>query len=149
MVLDHEPPPEIGVRTRLVVSFADFEAMERIREEVFGRPDGDLASLRRARWADFRTAGSVAYLAEVEGAPVSFGVMVRTAPGPMLLAGGVSLPQYRGRGAYRALVHARWRAAEQAGAPALVTQAQAASRPILERLGFRPTGTIEVLADRP
>jgi hypothetical protein len=32
--------------------------------------------------------------------------------------------------------------------PALVTQAQAASRPILERLGFRPTGTIEVLVDR-
>lgn len=149
MVLDHEPPPEIGVMTRPVVSFADFEAMERIREDVFRRPDDHQASMRRARWADFQAAGSVAYLAEVDGTPVSFGVMARTAAGPMLLAGGVTRPEYRGRGAYRALVHARWKAAEQAGAHALVTQAQAASRPILERLGFRPTGTIEVLVDRP
>jgi predicted acetyltransferase len=67
----------------------------------------------------------------------------------MLLAGGVTRPEYRGRGAYRALVHARWKAAERAGAPALVTQAQAAARPILERLGFRPAGTIEVLVDHP
>jgi GNAT superfamily N-acetyltransferase len=149
MVLDHEPPPAIGVRTRPVVSFADFEAMEGIREDVFGRPDGDLARLRRARWAEFRAVGSIAFLAQADGAPVSFGVMVRTAPGPMLLAGGVTRPEYRGRGAYRALVHARWKAAEEAGAPTLVTQAQAASRPILERLGFRPTGTIEILVDRP
>jgi GNAT superfamily N-acetyltransferase len=149
MVLDHEPPPEMGVTTRRVASFADFGAMEQIRENVFGRPVGDSASLRRARWADFRATGSIAFLAELDGAPVSFGVMVPTAPGPMLLAGGVTRPNYRGRGAYRALVHARWKAAQEAGAPALVTQAQAASRPILERLGFSPTGTIEVLVDRP
>jgi hypothetical protein len=70
-----------------------------------------------------------------------------TEPGPMLLAGGVTLPEHRGRGAYRALVRARWDAAQRAGAPALVTQAQAASRPILERLGFRATGVIKVLVD--
>jgi len=149
MVLDHEPPPEIGVRTRRVGSFADFEAMERIREEVFGTPDHLRAAGGRARWANFRAAGSIAFLAEVDGAPVSFGIMDRTSAGPMLLAGGVTRPAYRGRGAYRALVYARWKAAEEAGAPALVTQAQAASRPILERLGFHATGTIEVLVDRP
>jgi GNAT superfamily N-acetyltransferase len=101
------------------------------------------------RWANFRAAGSIAFLAEVDGAPVSFGIMDRSSAGPMLLAGGVTRPAYRGRGAYRALVYARRKAAEEAGAPALVTQAQAASRPILERLGFHATGTIEVLVDRP
>jgi hypothetical protein len=39
------------------------------------------------------------------------------------------------------LVRARWEA------PALVTRARAASRPILEALGFRSTGTISVLVD--
>ena len=73
--------------------------------------------------------------------------MRSTEPGPVLLAGGVTLPRARGRGAYRALVRARWDAARDSGAPALVTQAQAASRPILERLGFRSTGTIPVLVD--
>jgi hypothetical protein len=49
----------------------------------------------------------------------------------------------------RALVRARWDAAQRVGTPALVTQAQAASRPILERLGFRATAVIKVLVDRP
>src|SRR6266581_2594992 len=79
--------------------------------------------------------------------PSRIGVMYPTEPVPMLLAGGVTLPVARGRGAYRALVHARWKAARRAGAPALVTQAQAGSRPILEHLGFRATGTIDVLVD--
>jgi GNAT superfamily N-acetyltransferase len=148
MVLDREPPSVDGIPVRPVASFVDFEQMEQIRDEVFGRPDGTGRATRRARWSEFQAAGSLAYLAEVDGAPVSFGVMDRTEAGPMLLAGGVTLPRFRGRGAYRALVHARWEAAERAGAAVLVTQAQAASRPILERLGFRSTGTIEVLVDR-
>ena len=58
-----------------------------------------------------------------------------------------SNPHARGRGAYRALVRARWDASQAMGAPALVTQAKAASRPILERLGFRTAGSIVVLVD--
>jgi hypothetical protein len=45
-------------------------------------------------------------------------------------------------------VRVRWDAAKAMGAPALVAQAQAASRPILERLGFRSAGSIAVLIDR-
>jgi len=88
------------------------------------------------------------YLAEIGGRPVAYGVMRRTYCGPWLLAGGVTLPEARGHGAYRALVRERWDAALAIGAPALVTQAQAASRPILERLGFRSAGSIAVLIDR-
>jgi hypothetical protein len=148
MVLDREPPAVLGVVIRPVTTFADYQRMEEIRETVFGSRDIDEAE-RRARWSEFEAAGSLAYLAQVGESPVSYGIMNRTEAGPMLLAGGVTLPEHRGRGAYRALVRARWDAAQRVGAPALVTQAQAASRPILERLGFRATGVIKVLVDRP
>ena len=148
MVLDREPPEVLGVVVRPVTTFAEYLRMEEIREAVFGSRDIDDEE-RRARWAQFERAGALAYLALAGGTPVAFGIMNRTEAGPMLLAGGVTLPEHRGRGAYRALVRARWDAAQRVGAPALVTQAQAASRPILERLGFRATGVIKVLVDRP
>jgi predicted N-acetyltransferase YhbS len=67
-------------------------------------------------------------------------------PAVMLIAGGV-LEQARGRGVYRALVRTRWDDAVAAGTPALVTQAGALSRPILERLGFEPVAELEILVD--
>ena len=53
----------------------------------------------------------------------------------------------RGRGAYRALVRARWDDAVAAGTPVLITQAGRMSLPILERLGFRAVCEIQVLLD--
>ena len=152
MVLDIEPPAVAGIRVRRVKSLTDFEAMEAIHQAVYPSPTQGGADVRdrRARWAEFRaTAGRTAFLAEVDADAVAYGVMVRTEPGPMLLAGGVTLPEARGQGAYRALIRARWMAARRSGAPALVTQAQAASRPILDRLGFRAGATIEVFVDQP
>jgi hypothetical protein len=45
------------------------------------------------------------------------------------------------------LIAERWRGAVAAGRPALLTQAGAMSRPILERLGFRALGRVEMLRD--
>jgi len=64
----------------------------------------------------------------------------------MLVFGGV-LAEARGRGAYRALVRARWDDAVAARQPALVVHAGAMSRPILERLGFHAVAEQEVLLD--
>lgn len=64
------------------------------------------------------------------------------------LFGGATLPEARGRGAYRALVAARWRDAVERGTPLVVTQAGPMSQPILERLGFRKVGTIRALSDK-
>ena len=58
------------------------------------------------------------------------------------------LPEARGRGAYRALVAARWRDAVARRTPLLVTQAGRMSRPILARLGFREVCEIRILVDR-
>jgi hypothetical protein len=149
MVLDRAPPRVAGVPVREVKSRSDLADVERIRRAVFA--DGSTATTEEldAVWSDFSSSkGSRMYLAEIGGRPVAYGVMRRTDRGPWLLAGGVTLPEARGHGAYRALVRERWDAAVAMGAPALVTQAQADSRPILERLGFRSAASIAVLIDQ-
>jgi hypothetical protein len=52
------------------------------------------------------------------------------------LYGGGTIPQFRGRGIYRAVVAARASDATAAGARYLIVDALPTSRPILERLGF-------------
>ena len=64
------------------------------------------------------------------------------------LFGGSVLPEARGRGAYRALVRARWDDAVARGTPLAVADAGSMSRPILARLGFREICTIRCLIDR-
>jgi hypothetical protein len=148
MVLDHAPPLVPNVAVREVGSQSDFEQMERIRRVVFADASTPSPEELRTGWAALSgSEGSKAFLAELDGEAVSYGVMRRTDRGPWLLAGGVTLPRARSRGAYRALVRVRWEAAVAMGAPALVTQAQGASRPILERIGFRTAGSIAVLVD--
>ena len=66
----------------------------------------------------------------------------------MSLAGGSTREEMRGRGAYRALVRARWDAAVERGTPALTVGAESMSRPILERLGFIDVGWTGCLTDR-
>ena len=58
------------------------------------------------------------------------------------------LPDARGRGAYRALVQARWADAVARGTPLAVTDAGSQSRPVLARMGFREICTIRCLIDR-
>ena len=55
-----------------------------------------------------------------------------------LWGGGSTLPGWRGRGIYRALVGRRAQLAAQLGVKYLLVDASAASRPILGRLGFVP-----------
>jgi GNAT superfamily N-acetyltransferase len=90
---------------------------------------------------------NVVYLAYVDGEPVARASGSFSEHG-VALFGGSTLPEARGRGAYRALVAARWRDAVARGTPVLVTQASPMSRPILQRLGFREVCEIRILLDR-
>jgi GNAT superfamily N-acetyltransferase len=154
MVLDREPPPSpADVELRRVETFADYAAAWEVMFEGFCMPDEERDAIRatvRERWA--ATAddpGRWSYLALVEGVPVAEGSVRRTVHGPLWLAGGVTLPSFRGRGIYRALVRARWDDAVRLGAGALVVIANVeTSYPILERLGFRAVGRVRLLADR-
>jgi GNAT superfamily N-acetyltransferase len=80
---------------------------------------------------------SVAVVAYVDGKPVSggridFGENTDFAG----MFGGVTLPEYRGRGLYRATVAKRAELARERGYRLLFVDALPTSRPILERLGF-------------
>jgi GNAT superfamily N-acetyltransferase len=57
------------------------------------------------------------------------------------LFGGGTVPEFRNRGIYRALVAARAAAARELGYRYLTVDAQETSRPILEKLGFAPLTT--------
>ena len=91
---------------------------------------------QRAADVDPTTRRTSSYLAYLDGEPVARATASFSEHG-VTLFGGATLPEARGRGAYRALVAARWEDAVARGTPALVTQASAMSRPILARLGFR------------
>jgi len=68
--------------------------------------------------------------------------------GGVALMGGAVLPELRRRGAYRALVRARWEHAAERGTPLLVVQAGAMSAPVLDGLGFVRHGEIRLFVDR-
>jgi GNAT superfamily N-acetyltransferase len=95
------------------------------------------------RWRD---SPSVMHAAWLNGELVAAGTAAPTEHG-LLLYGGATLPHARGRGAYRALLHARWDEAITNGTPALITQGGSMSRPILERLGFERVGEVHMLLD--
>jgi hypothetical protein len=141
MVLTDPPaegPPDVEVR-RVETDDEFFEA-ERIAALAFGgKPPA-----RRRYLPD---PNNVIYLASVEGRPVARASAAFGERGATLF-GGSTLPEARGRGAYRALVAARWHDAVARGTPILVTQAGPMSRPILGRLGFREVCEIRILVDR-
>ncbi len=89
----------------------------------------------------------VTYLAYLDGVPVGQATGSFSEHG-VTFFGAAVIPAARGRGAYRALVHARWRDAVARGTPLAVTDAGSQSRPILARMGFRERCTIRALIDR-
>jgi hypothetical protein len=147
MVLTDEPPPVDGVEARRVESAAELKLAGAISAAAFGEEEDDLDW--DVRFVSER-AGHISrtYLAFVDGVAVgaATALVEPDCPAVMLISGGVSADA-RGRGAYRALVRARWDDAVEAGQPALVVHAGAMSRPILERLGFHAVAEQEVLLD--
>jgi GNAT superfamily N-acetyltransferase len=148
-----EPPeggPAAGVEVRAVDAPEQLVAAHRIARVGFGmEPEDDDLDEAARDLASQRELGTwVSYLAYVDGRPVAQAQATFT-PHGVVMNGGSTLPDARGRGAYRALVRARWEAAAERGTPALVTQAGAMSRPILERLGFRAVCEIRILLDDP
>jgi GNAT superfamily N-acetyltransferase len=142
MVLDRPPaqesPPDVEVR-RATTPEEHYESA-RIAAIAFGMPEP------KRRDEDEPDPNNVVYLAYVDGKPIARASASFGEHGVSLF-GGSTLPEARGRGAYRALVAARWQDAVERGTPLLVTQAGRMSRPILERLGFRAVCEIRILLD--
>ena len=82
------------------------------------------------------------------GRPIATGE-ARVSPHGIYLGGGATIPSHRRRGAMASLVGRVWQEAVRRKTPALVTYGGAMSASPLQRLGFRPVGTIRHLVDRP
>jgi GNAT superfamily N-acetyltransferase len=128
-----------GVEVRRAKTNEEHLAAARIAAVAFGSPMPTEAP-------PDRDPNNVVYLAYVDGEPVARGSASFSEHG-VTLFGGSTLPEARGRGAYRALVAARWEDAVARGTPVLVTQASPMSRPILAQLGFREVCEIRILLD--
>jgi GNAT superfamily N-acetyltransferase len=130
------PPPD-GVLVREVGDEADLRRIAALSAAVFGTDEDGLA-------ADLvgRPDAATHVVAEAEGRFVS-AARLEFVPGTEFagLWGGGTLPGWRGRGLYRALVAHRARLAAARGVRYLQVDASDESRPILERLGFTAVAT--------
>lgn len=135
---DTAPPEVDGVEVRRIETLEEHVTGLAIEHSSSNFPEEAKERRRAEAEAMFerrRARPGGQWLAYLDGRAVAWGSAV-AGPRGLYLAGGATLPEARGRGAYRALVRARWDYAAQLGTPALTVGAQETSRPILERLGF-------------
>jgi hypothetical protein len=147
LVLTREPPAIAPIFTaRRVETLEELEAAARVQWEAFGAKPQEIEEARRLLPERFRDGVNLRHAVWLEGKIVCTGIATPTEHG-LLLYGGATLPRARGRGAYRALIRARWDEAVALGTPELITQGGSMSRPILERIGFEPVGEVHTLLD--
>ena len=132
--------------SRRVETFEEYAAANEVQLEAFGASEEEAAEQRANLAERWRESPTLMHAAWLDGALVAAGTSAPT-PHGLLLYGGATRPAARGRGAYRALLRARWNDAVARGTPALFTQAGAMSRGILERLGFDRLGHVHILRD--
>ena len=134
--LDLDVHPPAGVRLEPVTDRAGIDRLVAVHEAVFG---GDHSGIGRhvasGLAADPPTCAAVVALSGDE--PISSGRVELHHGTPFAsLWGGGTVPAWRGRGVFRALVAQRATVAADLGFRYLQVDASPDSRPILERLGF-------------
>jgi hypothetical protein len=147
LVLTREPPAIAPIFTaRRVETLEELEASARVQWEAFEATPREVEEARRLLPERFRDSPHLRHSVWLDGEVVCTGTATPTEHG-LLLYGGATLARARGRGAYKALIRARWDDAVARGTPALITQGGSMSRPILERLGFERVGEVHMLLD--
>lgn len=129
MVLTREPPATPGIEARRIETFDEFVQSRLLQREVFTSTSVEDFE------AEWEQLPDPVFAAWIDGRMASVGRVVFTRVGGYLMSGATA-EWARGRGAYRAVVRARWDEAVRRGTPALAVGAGTMSRPILERLGF-------------
>jgi GNAT superfamily N-acetyltransferase len=135
-----EPVLPDGVVLRPVTADEDMHRIAAMESQVWGmdRSTGEHLIREVAAAPD----DYIVLTAEAAGQVVASG-WLEMRPGSQFagLWGGATLPQWRGRGIYRALVARRAQLAAARGVRYLQVDASSDSAPILQRLGFQPLAT--------
>jgi GNAT superfamily N-acetyltransferase len=128
------PAPDVEVTVATTPELV--ELFSALAERVFGEPSPGLHR-RLVQALENEQPSVVATVVLVDGDAVSGGRIDFARDVDFAgLYGGVTLPEHRGRGFYRATVAERARLARDRGYRWLYVDALPTSRPILERLGF-------------
>jgi hypothetical protein len=147
LVLTSEPPPpREGLVARQIETYEEYLDANAVQWEAFGASPEQIEESKRLLPKLFRESVNLRHAVWLHGELVCTGTSAPTEHG-LLLYGGATRESARGRGAYRALIRARWDDAVALGTPALITQGGTMSRPILERLGFERVGEVHMLLD--
>jgi GNAT superfamily N-acetyltransferase len=134
LAVESAPPPEVVIRQ--VTARRDFERVAALESEVWSEDLGSMAGELYAQ-AEANPAEMLVFVAEVERQVVSAAwLTIKPGTGFAGLWGGATLPGWRGRGVYRALVAHRAKLAASRGVRYLQVDASDESRPILSRLGL-------------
>lgn len=136
------PVPD-GIDVRVVRTLADVRDVDAINVPVWEQAPLDAAGLEAERAevaADAEARTGFRVVASIAGAPASTGGCT-IADGFLRLWGAATLPELRGRGAYRGVLAERLLiGAEHGATTALVKGRVETSAPILARCGFAPCG---------
>jgi GNAT superfamily N-acetyltransferase len=130
-----------GIRVRPTIERPDLERIAAMKSEVWAADYSWVAADLQHR-LDSDPENLVVFIAEASGVVVS-AAWLEINPGTDFagLWGGSTLPAWRGRGLYKALVSARAQVAAARGVKYLQVDASADSEPILRRLGFKAITT--------
>jgi hypothetical protein len=134
MLLTAEPPRVDGIEAREVDTLEEYVEARRLTRAVFRNPHAPVQPEEELA-AEWERLLDPHFAAWIDGRMASVGSVILTRVGGYLI-GGATAEWARGRGAYRAVVRARWDAVVARDTPALAVGAGPMSRSILERLGF-------------
>jgi GNAT superfamily N-acetyltransferase len=150
MITTAEPPAAEGFDARPIRTFDELVQQRELQWEIFDVRT-ELREMGRTRhrqaWNEYAAMDDWVAFGAFAGDEIVASAGVIFTPLGGFLAGGGTHPEWRGRGAYRSLVRARWDEAVRRSVPVLATHARPTSRPILEQLGFRTVSRVHVLLD--
>ncbi len=149
LVLDQAPTGTPALEARRPETLTEYLEAQEVDWAALGLPEARRHGLRERATESWEREGAygLTFLVADGGRVIAIG-RSRFGDDAVFLTGGATLPEERGRGAYTALVHARWHDAVERGTPLLVTQGNEHSGPVLQKLGFRPVGSVVIYADR-
>ena len=136
-----EVGPTPGVEVRRVREINGLTDYRRIISTVYEQPLPSAAEIVEESRGIPQDKLGCRFVAYIDGEPVGTGAIAIRADGSASLFGAATYQEFRGRGAYRAILAARTRWASEKDVPVLLVSGRlTTSAPIMKRVGFTHHG---------